>query len=64
MSDFRIIDENEDRIVVGFYFSEIGKDSPPAIDHNNRIYTRGEIQPVPIQLANTFCSIRKYDFIC
>lgn len=56
---FIVSEENSD-IVVGFSFSEMGKDAPEYITYNGNRYKRDLLEPIPEALMNRVCSCRRY----
>lgn len=61
MSNWQMVSEEKNGdIIVGFPFSEFGKDAPEFIEHNNKKYKRDMIEIIEIEQASRFCSCRRY----
>lgn len=56
-----LVSEDKDGIVVGFDFGHAGGESPATIVHAGATYRRGLLECIPLELASTYCSLRRYD---
>ena len=58
---YRLLRKHADYIIVGALFSELNKLAPAVIVLDSVVYERGILEPIPLELASDFCSLRRYD---
>jgi len=58
---YTIYKESTDHVILAVTdFLEMFKDAPGTIVYNNETYVRGDMEPIPHDLAGHVCSMRRY----